>query len=416
MAKNYPNLYASGNDSISLEQRFYLKEEVTRGTMVYPAATDFFFTMPGGAINFEAPFESSPQRSGRHHSTAIEQKNSTAWNFSTYFNIDTSLGSASSAEIDPALRVLWKSLLGKETATAGAVYDPSETPDLTFSLMEVGDKWARQTVGAFVSSNNVQLPGDGQATCEWAGNSGESYMIGIGQSVTDNNTTNDIVLNSGEAERFEVGGAVMIIKGDNSRSTDTPDGSPRLITAVNTTTDTVTLGGAALADADGSGGAGTEIYLAYYEPDDASLSAINDIQTGLVGSITIANLGTSCFRSLGMNIQNNHELVDYCYGEKNLSGKYFVPGDRLTVETTVSFNLSDEMVEFLHKVKRFEGQDITAIVGDATTRHAQFELPSVIFNYPGFSLPDTGSIPVEFTGTAFETSFGAADEITASFI
>lgn len=411
MAKNYANIYNSTNDSISLEQRFYIKEEVTRGTMVYPATTDFFFTLPGGAINFEAPFESSMQRSGRHHSTSIEQKNSTAWNFSTYFNIDTSVA-AGVTEIDPAMRVLWKSLLGNEDTTTGIVYDASEDPDITFTLMEVGDKWSRQTVGAFVNSNNLQLPGDGQATCEWAGNSGESYLIGIGKSEAAN-TGNDIVVGSGESWRFEVGGAVMVVKDDGTtRSTDTPDGSPRLITAINNGTDTITLGGAALTDVDGST---NPIYLVYYEPDDASISAINDIQTGLVGSISLTGLGTTCFRSLGLNIQNNHELVDYCYGTKNLSGKYFVPGDRLTVELSLSFNLSDEMVEFLHKVKEFQGQVIQAILGDATTRHLQIDIPKGIFNYPGFSLPDTGSIPVEFSGTAFESAFQAEDEITVSF-
>ena len=65
---------------------------------------------------------------------------------------------------------------------------------------------------------------------------------------------------------------------------------------------------------------------------------------------------------------------------------------------------------------RFDGQDITAIVGDATTRHAQFEIPRSILRYPGFTLPDTGSIPVSFTGTAFETDFAEADELTVSFI
>ena len=224
---------------------------------------------------------------------------------------------------------------------------------------------------------------------------------------------NTITLESGEAERFEVGGAVMIIKTGNTRSTDTPDSSPRLITAVNTVTDTITLGGAALADADGSV---DPIYLCYYEPDDSSLTAINDIQTGLGCSVVIDALGTSCFRSLGLNFQNNHELVDYCYGSNNLSGKYYVPGDRMTCEVSLSFNLSDEMIEFLHKVKRFAGQNITAILGDATGRHAKVELPRVIFNYPGFSLPDTGSIPVEFSGTAFESDDGLADEVTVSFI
>ena len=44
MAKNYANIYSGGNDSVAVNQRFYVKEETTRGVMVAPAATDFFFT------------------------------------------------------------------------------------------------------------------------------------------------------------------------------------------------------------------------------------------------------------------------------------------------------------------------------------------------------------------------------------
>ena len=65
MAKNYASIFNSANDAISLEQRLYLKEEVSRGVFETPLGTDHFLTLPGGAINYEQPFESSPQRSGR---------------------------------------------------------------------------------------------------------------------------------------------------------------------------------------------------------------------------------------------------------------------------------------------------------------------------------------------------------------
>ena len=44
--KNYAEIYNSGNDSISLEQRFYAKLETTRGVLEAPLGTDFFFHLP----------------------------------------------------------------------------------------------------------------------------------------------------------------------------------------------------------------------------------------------------------------------------------------------------------------------------------------------------------------------------------
>ena len=117
-----------------------------------------------------------------------------------------------------------------------------------------------------------------------------------------------------------------------------------------------------------------------------------------------------------MNISNNHELVDYCYGEDGLSGKLFVPGDRLTAEVTLSMNLNDDVIEFFNKKTYFESDSLTAVLGDAAGRHFELSLPKVYFQVPAFSVPDTGSIPVEFSGTAYQTILDAADEITASFL
>ena len=51
MAKNFADLYASGNDSIALEQKVYLKKETTRGQLIAPVGTDFLFTLPGASVN-----------------------------------------------------------------------------------------------------------------------------------------------------------------------------------------------------------------------------------------------------------------------------------------------------------------------------------------------------------------------------
>jgi len=408
--KNYAEIYNSANDAVSLEQRWYVKAELTRGTHVAPTNSDLVLALPGGSIAYEQPFESSPQRSGRHHNNIIKKKKITNWSFSSYFNIDQAEADGNSA-IDAGVKVLWRSLLGRETISGSAVYDSVNAPNVTFTLYEVGDKWARQAVGAFVLGGNVQLPGDGEAMTEWTGAAKTAVLCGIAKSTTANDGGNTITIVAGEADRIPVGAYVMLIEADGTtRSADTPVGSPRRVTAK--AGNIVTVDGAALADADGSG-LNAPIYICYYEPD--APTAVDSPTTGLIGSIAVAGLPAQCIRNLSVNMQNNHELVDYCFGADGLDGTLFVPGDRLTVEVGMSMNLNHEVAEFFNRVQEFESQDLTAILGPSTARYFQMDLPRVIFSVPGFSVPDTGSIPVEFSGTAYQTALDAADEVTAGF-
>lgn len=410
--KDYAAIYSSVNDSIALEQRFYIKEESTRGVLAVPTGADFFYTLGGGSVNFTQAVESSPHRSGRHHTSVIKQKTSTEWSFPTFFNIDTSLGTADTNQIDPALRTLYKSLMGKEDVSGGSPVYTSETdPSITFSIYEVGDQWAKQAPGSFVESGNATFPGDGDSQIEWSGSSKTALTVGMGLSTVDNNAGNTMTLESGDGERFPVGAKVMIIKDDGTtRSSDTPDGSPREVVSV--VGDVVTLDGAALADADGSA---ANVYLVYYEPE--SPVAINDPQTGLEGSITIVGLGAAdCVRSGSINMVNNHELQDFCYGEEGLGGRLFTPGGRFTAEVSLELNLNKDLVGFLNSIRDFQGEDITLILGDAAGRHVQIEVPKAIFPVPEISVPDSGTIPVTFTGNAYQTALDAADEVTISFL
>ena len=158
MAKNFADLYASGNDSIALEQRVYLKEETTRGQLIAPVGTDFLFTIPGTSVNFTQPVESSPHRSGRHHVDVIKQKTSTEWSVPTLFNIDSSLGSAAVAEIDPAVRLLWKSLMGNEDTTGGFAAYNSESG--FFAMASYRDPHIVATLGAFQGADDYIRSGD----------------------------------------------------------------------------------------------------------------------------------------------------------------------------------------------------------------------------------------------------------------
>lgn len=418
MAKNFASIYANTGDSIALNQSFFIVEESTKGVFAAPTDTDFFFTRAGGSVEHTQPFESSDHRSGRHNNSIIEQKKETAWSIPTYVNIDTTQGSAGTAEVDPAVRVLWKSMLGTETVPGGVVFTAADDPDITFSLYENGDKWAVQVPAAFVMACTLAAPGDGTATLDWSGNGADRYRVGIGSSTANNNTGNTFTLDTpAEAKRFPVGAQVMIITdaaGGATRSADTPNGSYRTVTDSNTGTGVVTLSGAALADADGS--AAGAFLLVYAEPETPT--GIDDIQTGLVGSMSIDGLGgiQDCVRNVTISMENSHELVNYCYGTSSLSFPYFVAGSRLTIGVEIEQNLNDDTIQWLFDLDSFTAQDLDLIVGDSAGRHLAVDMPRVIFEVPTTEVPEEGSIPFTASGTAFQTAFDAADEITVSYL
>lgn len=413
MSKNFADIYASQNDGIALVQKFFIKEETTRGVVALPTLTDFLYTLNGASVNYMQPVESSPHKSGRHHNSVIKQKTETSWKMPLFFNIDSTLGAASLAEIDPAARVLYKSLFGKEDTSGSLLkYSAAKDPDTTFTLFENGDVFAKQAVGAFVESGSISLPGNGQAKNELSGHAKTALTVGMGKS-TVANTGNVVTVATGEGLQFPVGAEVMIIKANGtSRSADTPTGTARKVTSV--TGDAVTLDGAVLADADGST---TPIYLTYYEPS-GSITAINDPQTGLEGSVSIVGLGTpltGCVRSATLALNNNHQLMNDCYGTDGLGGTLFVPGGRFTPELTLELNLDKALVGYINSLKTFQGKDITLVLGPPSGRRMEIYMPKVIFAIPEIAVPDTGTIPVSFKGNAYQSALDAADEVLLSF-
>lgn len=409
MAKNYANAYNQTSDSNSTEQRFFLKEESTRGVFAPPVAADFLFTLGGGSISASQALNSSPHRSGRHNNNFIKEKRVEEFSLTTFFNINSGAANGNAA-IDTAVKTLLKSALGRTSVGVSTEFiaDPATAPNITFTLIETGDSWSKQLVGGFIESFEFQLPGDGQAQASWSGAGGGYRFVGIGKSVANNNGGNTVEVGTDEGERFPVGGYVMIIEANGTtRSADTPDGSPRKVVSV--AGDVVTLDGAVLADADGSGGS-APVYLCYYEPSGAT--GTDAPQTGLVGEISSSALPAGyCFRNLTISGNNNHERVDYCFGSDGLDSPFFIPAGRLDVTVTAELNLSKALVGFYNKVVANEGIDILAVLGPSTGRRYEFELPKVIFQIPSIEVPETGSIPVSFEGLAYQTALDAADEI-----
>lgn len=410
MSKNFASIYSSGSDSSAMNQLFFVKKEIARGTMIAPTNTDFLYSLSGGGVNYSQSFIDSPHRTGRHRNNIIKEKTSTEWTLPMYINIKQ--GVAYGASIDVGVKVLWESALGRMVDTTSAFeFDTANDPSVTFTIFENLDVMAKQATGCFVNSAEVQMPGDGQAQISFSGNAKTVFHAGIAKSVEDNNAGNTITLGIGEAKRFDVGSMVMIVESDGTtRSADTA--VPRKIIAKDESLDIITLDGAVLADADGSV---NPIYLCYWEP--SAPVGIDEPQTGLVGSISIDTLPSlSCVRSATISIANNHELVDYCFGSDGLSGPLFVAGGKAEVGVSLEMNLNAAMVEFMQRIRNFDGHAINLIVGPASGRHFKIELPKVIFQVPAISVPESGSVPVSFEGNALQQALNAADEITVSYL
>jgi len=410
MAKNFAAIYGSGNPSSALNQSFFLKEEAVKGTASIPEGTDFLYTLSGGSVNFSQPKESSPHRSGRHNNNVIKQKTSTEWSLSTYFNVD--VDAVHTSQVDSAVRTLLRNTLGQETNTGTQYdYDAKVDPSKTFTLFENLDHTAKQAIGCVVESAELQFPGDGQAQVNYSGFGKFVYQAGIAKLTVDADAGNDVTVAPTESYRYTVGAYVMLVEADGlTRSADTPDGIPRRITAINTTTGVITLDGAVLADADG---VTNDIYLCYYEPETSV--GIDQPQTGLQGSLTIDTLaGLDCMRSATISLTNNHELINYCFGKEGLGDKVFVAGGRLDVSVSIDLNLDADLAGWMTRLREFEAHAITLILGDSSKRHLNISMPRVIFDVPSISVPDTGSVPVTFEGMALQTVLDAGDEVKVS--
>jgi hypothetical protein len=407
MAKNYKSIYESALDSSSLNQAFYLKKEAVNGSLIAPLGSDFFYTIAGGSMSFSQPIEPSAHRSGRHNNNTIKKKKALEWSLPVYVNIDTGVA-AGASEIDPAIATLWESALGRKTIDGGVIFDSVNDPSITFSVLEVGDMWAKQAYGCFVDTAEISLPGDGESQITFSGMGVESYLVGISASSTAN-IANEVTVQAGHGKRFPVGSLVMIIKNDGvTRSSDTPTGSPRKVVTV--VGDVVTLDGAALEDADGTV---DDVYLVYYEPTSAV--AIDNPQTGLVGEFASMSMGGQCVRSATISIANGNEAQNFCFGTDALSGSIFVPASRLQVTASVEVNMNKQNVGLYNDVQAFVPQDLVFVLGDSSSRRLEVYLPKVIFNIPPVEVPDSGSIPVTFEGTAYQTALGEANEVTVVY-
>lgn len=364
--------------------------------------TDFLLYTTGGPT-FSQPIESNAHRSGRYHSGIIKQKKVAEFSISTYVNM---LGAAG-ASVDPAVKLLWKSLLGDETVSGSAIRYRQGLPNFYMSMVRVSTIFGEYFTGAYVKDMSMAFPGDGPATCEWSGKASKRVIAGIGRVNGPVAASADVVLEANEYKRYDVGAPVMCVDADGRTILYGADGS-LTVNSITALSNQVTLS-AAVTLADNS-------YLVPWNPGAVQQSGKDSIFTDLQGSFKL-NAGGSpvSVTNIELSFTNDHHDFDMDYGSD--ANKGFAAAERLTMSLNVTFDLSNENFPEVVQSSQFEGFAPEIILGDASNgRYLKVTAPKWIPAVPAIEVPESGVTPVTLEGDLYQSVPGARDPILVEFL
>ena len=366
-----------------------------------------------GGFTYEQPFEPSPHRSGRFFSGIVKQKCVAAFDVTTLFNMKESGADV----IDPAIQLLWKSLVGGQTNVAGSpnkICYNQKLPTIFISAAVVSTIYGEYYTGAYVQGMTITQPGDAVGTMQWTGIASEAYISGLSQVDGAVSASANVVVNlsavdgQSEACRYSANGRVMVVKADGETITDGFLGDLYVV-SVNAITNTVVLNRP--VDAEDNG------YLVPWNPGANKTKCTDNIYSDLTGEFKLdCNASESqCITNFTASFANNHFDINNCFGAKCNQG--FIPAERLTVELSVTFDLSNENFAQVVKLRDCKGLCPYFQLGDPATTGAYFTLQAEnwIPNVPPIALPSSGPTPITLTGTLYETSKGSNDPFKATY-
>lgn len=364
--------------------------------------TDFLLYTTGGPT-FNQPIESNAHRSGRFHSGIVKAKKVAEFSLSTYINMSGSAG----ASIDPAVRLLWKSLMGTETVVAStAIRYTQGLPNMTMSMVRVSTIFAEYYTGAYVRDMSLTFPGDGPATCEWSGKASTRLIAGIARINGAVVASADVVLENGQTDRYDVGAPVMVVDTDGQTILYGADGS-LTISSIDALTHELTLSGAvSVAD---------EGFIVPWHPGAVQQTGRDAIFTDLEGSFKLKAAGSNiCVTNISLAAANDHVDIDNCFGVDHNEG--YAAANRMTFTLGVTFDLSNENFAEVVQTTKFEGLDPVIVLGATSGRHMKISAPKWIPAVPPLEVPENGVTPTTLEGNLFQSSSGAQDPILVEFL
>jgi hypothetical protein len=367
------------------------------------AATNPFLWMTSAGFKRTQDFDISKHRTGRQPSGVIRKKIMVEGDLETYVNLAT----GGSATVDNALSLLLEACFGKKTVGVSSIsYDNTQAPSKYLSFHQSNNIFARSINGAYPKNWTLSLPGDGPATMKMSMKARDAKECSIAQVNGAVNASGTIILNAGEAGRFEATARVMAVMADGKTVVAGADGS-LTVTSIDTVTHTVVVGSAVTLD-DNS-------FLVPWMPQVFGYTGTDNPATDLTGSLSLDGGSTTIeqITSVEIGFDAKVEDLDGFYGSDGNRG--FVVGDQAEITVKVEFLLSSDMYAYLMKAKRYEQFSIKAVVGAAAGRRIEISCPHVQVNSPAIEIPENGSIKVSLEGRALQAS-GLNDAITLTFL
>lgn len=363
--------------------------------------TDFLLYTTGGPTYSQA-IESNQHRSGRYHTGVVKAKKMAEWNCTTYLNMSGTAG----ASLDPAVRLLWKGLLGSEEVIAGvAIRYRQAQPNTYMSFVRVSTIFGEYYTGAYVRDMTMNVPGDAPVTLEWSGKAARRVIAGLAKVLGAVSASVDLVVQDGETERYDVGAPVMLVDVDGRTILYGIDGT---LTVATLTPGSDGIGlSAAVTVPDGA-------YLVPWNPGAVQQTGRDNIYTDLYGSFKLrASRPKIDTTNIQLTFTNDHNDLDGYFGRDANAG--FVPGNRLTIALSVTFDLSGENFSEVVQSQTFAGFNPELIIGETIGRYCKITGPKWIPAVPPIELPENGTTPVTLEGNLYQSAPGQQDPILVEF-
>lgn len=396
------------NEFVGIDQRLWIitetggyGKEATGG--LFPLAANGI-EHNSAKIEFNIPREDAAHRSGRSRVVRLSGKKEVKFSYEGYIIPGTPSGANPTL---PDSHPMLLSAFGAvdESNPAKKIYTLTRSTTSSFRYLEEGTHFSRLAVGCVADSITFTLPGDGKAMMKVEGFGQD--VISAGQSSLNGAVvaSNDLVLQTGEGQRFEVGSYVDVIDKDDG---NTRTAASRKITAI--VGDTLTVDGAAISADDDDIVIGAAPDFTADSSENALLGLKGDVSTGSFGSLGCDLL------SAEITLKNNYTQKIMTYGTDSACG--FIADKRRDVQLKLEILLTKSNFDFYQKNKSFiadsveitlQPQEIPAPINAAAGRTFTFKFAKVEFNVPQIEQPADGFIKLSLEGVALAADINSVN-------
>jgi hypothetical protein len=360
---------------------------------------DFLFTKSFG-FNPSQENNQSEHRSGRQGSNTYRSKRMVEGTTEMYCLLGEEGGDI---YLPTALETMLTSIFGRKVSetTSLAVFDMGSPHVGTFSAVSVNNIFSHKINGGYAQSATFTASGTEPVNISVESKASDAKTAFPAQINGIVSSSASVIVNTGEAGNFEADALVMVVAADGVTVTAGGDGSLS-ISAVNTTTDTLTLSTTVDAEDDG-------FLVPWYPIFGGIPNDVGVIATDLQGSLTFGGKSLGRVKSWEIGLNPNQTNLDEYYGTEVNQGR--VDGARSEITVSITMDLTAEDAGLYTKAKRDEEFAFEGYFGNSSGQHWKFVCPKLKTNLPPIEFGDEGPIEITFEAFALQTAPGALDAI-----